>query len=99
MYLPENIQTLIETRPNVRRVLLMLLEGVPSQAVAGMVPFPRDLEDDLDAMEEAGLIEGYNVFIRPPPPIVPEGTATFFSHSRQRGLFFSLSIIYPHRAY
>ena len=56
MDLPENIQTLIETRPNVRKVLLMLLEGVPSQAVAGMVPFPRDLEDDLDAMEEAGLI-------------------------------------------
>ena len=56
MNLPENIQTLIETRPNVQRVLLMLLEGVPSQSVAGMVPFPRDLEDDLDAMEEAGLI-------------------------------------------
>ena len=56
MYLPENIQTLIETRPNVQRFLLMLLDGVPSQAVAGMVPFPRDLEDDLDAMEEAGLI-------------------------------------------
>lgn len=56
MDLPENIQTLLETRPNVQRVLLMLLEGVPSQAVAGMVPFPRDLEDDLDAMEEAGLI-------------------------------------------
>ena len=56
MDLPENIQTLIETRPNVRKVLLMLLEGVPSQAVAGMVPFPWDLEDDMDAMEEEGLI-------------------------------------------
>ena len=56
MDLPENIQTLIQTRPNVRRVLLMLLDGVSPQAVAGMVPFPRDLEDDLDAMEEAGLI-------------------------------------------
>ena len=56
MDLPENIQTLIDTRPNVRRVLLMLLEGVPSQAVVGMVPFLRDLEDDLDAMEAAGLI-------------------------------------------
>ena len=56
MDLPENIQTLIETRPNVRRVLLMLLDGVPFQAVAGMVPFPWELEDDLDAMEEAGLI-------------------------------------------
>ena len=54
MYLPENIQTLIETSPNVRRVLLMLLEGVPAQAVAGMAPFPRDLEDDLDRMIDNG---------------------------------------------
>ena len=56
MDMPENIQSLLEARPNVAGVLMLLHLGVPAGMLEGMVPRPRDLQDDLNAMEDAGLI-------------------------------------------